>query len=84
MLEELEEEGAEISYNDPFIPQFIHEDIKYASVEITDKRLKEADIVLITTAHTQYDFENIADKAELIFDTRNGTKGIESDNIYKL
>lgn len=84
IIEILEKEGAEVIYNDPHIPEFEHTDKKYRSEDLTDELLQEVDAVLITTCHSLYDFENIVDKAQVIFDTRNATNGIESEKIFKL
>ena len=84
LIENLEKENADIIYNDPFIPEFEHKGKEYKSVELTDELLEEADAVLIATDHSAYDGKYIADKAEIVFDTRNVTKDVEADNIYKL
>ena len=84
VIDLLEKEGAEIIYNDPHISQFKHKKIEYNSVKLTDKILKEADATVIVTAHSAYNYQNIVDKSQIVFDTRNGTKGIEAENIFKL
>ncbi|ADL13619.1 nucleotide sugar dehydrogenase [Acetohalobium arabaticum] len=84
IIDELKEEGAEIMYNDPHIPEFEHQGVNYASQELTDELLEEADAVLIATAHSAYDYQKIVDKAQVVFDTRNGTEGIEADNVFRL
>ena len=84
LIEMLEEENADIIYNDPFIPEFKHKGKKYVSKELTDKLLNKVDAVLIATDHSVYDGEYIAEKADIVFDTRNVTKDIEADNVYKL
>lgn len=84
LIELLEQENADLIYNDPFIPQFKHKGKEYKSKEITDELLEEVDAVLIATDHSEYNAENIVEKSEIIFDTRNLTKGIDSDKVYKL
>lgn len=84
LIEILGEEGANIIYNDPYIPEFEHQGKRYKSVEITDKVLESADAVLIATNHSQYNQERIIAKSKVIFDTRNATDGIKSDKVYKL
>ena len=84
LIDNLNEENAEIIYNDPFIPEFEWNGNKYKSVELDDEIIKEADAVLIATNHSAYDIKNIVEKANIVFDTRNATKGIKADNIYKL
>jgi UDP-N-acetyl-D-glucosamine dehydrogenase len=38
---------------------------------------------VIVTDHTQYDYRAIVEKAQLVIDTRNATKGIEADNLVR-
>ncbi len=76
--------GCDFSYNDPFIPEIRVGENTLTSVELTDTALSEADIVVVATNHTCYDAAEIVEHANLIFDTRNLTKGIEKDKIYRL
>ncbi|MFC4077397.1 nucleotide sugar dehydrogenase [Salinithrix halophila] len=77
IIEKLEKYGAQITVNDPHIPGFVIGERTYESQEITPELLKGADLVLITTDHTAYDYQMIADHAKVIFDTRNALKGLE-------
>jgi len=84
LIELLEQENADLIYNDPHIPQFKHKGKEYKSKDLTDGLLEKVDAVLIATDHSEYNAENIVEKSEIIFDTRNLTKGIDSDKVYKL
>ena len=44
------------------------------SIKLTEKQLKETDLVLIATDHSDYDYDMIAKHAQLIVDTRNAVK----------
>lgn len=77
IVELLEEKGAIVSYNDPYvskIPKMRKYKIDKSSIELTEKILKDADCVLIATNHSSYDYEWILKKANLIVDTRNAIK----------
>jgi len=50
---------------------------------LTSELIQQADCVLLMTNHTAYDYADIADKAQLIIDTRNAFAGLEG-NIVKL
>ena len=81
LIEILEEKGAAVDYNDPFIPVMpkvrkYQYDMK--SVELTEKNLASYDAVLISTDHSQYDYDFIVEKAALVIDTRNATKEVNS------
>ncbi|WP_408955112.1 nucleotide sugar dehydrogenase [Natroniella sp. ANB-PHB2] len=84
LIDELEEGGAELIYNDPYIPEFEHQGVNYNSQEVTSELLEDVDAVLIATAHSDYDYQEIVDKAQIVFDTRNGTAGIKAENLYRL
>lgn len=85
VIEGLEKDGAIVSYNDPFIPSF-----KLCGKEFTsiswEQEIEKADIVLITTDHSSYDYEKIVQKAKLLYDTRNATKDVinNREKINKL
>jgi UDP-N-acetyl-D-glucosamine dehydrogenase len=74
------EKGAEVSYNDPWIPQ-LKPTRKYRftkqSVAIEPQVLADMDAVIIVTDHSAYDFPEIVKHARLIVDTRNATRGID-------
>lgn len=85
VLELLEKNGAEVIMNDPYISSFKHKKVEYVSVE-WEKVIDEADIVLITTDHSCYDYETIVKRAKLLYDTRNATKHVKNnrEKINKL
>lgn len=82
----LQNKEAKVSYNDPYVPQsYGHRDypgLELKSVALTEKMLKEFDAVIIATAHSDYDFEWIAENSSLIIDTRNAIKKKRS-NVVK-
>ena len=52
---------------------------------LTEQVLKEADLVMITTAHTNVDYDMVQKNAALIFDTKNAMKNIANrENIEVL
>jgi UDP-N-acetyl-D-glucosamine dehydrogenase len=84
IIELLQKEGAEVSYNDPYFP-FIGKGRKY---DLQMKRsglenLSEYDCVVIITDHSDYDFKKIVREAQLVVDTRNATKGIDSPKVVR-
>lgn len=78
VIENLEKYGAKVIYNDPYIPQFTNKKTKtsYRSIELNEENLAKADIIIITTMHTCYDYRFIEKHAKLIFDTKNAMKEI--------
>ena len=72
------EYGARVSYNDPYVPSASgyrdYPGLALKSTELTARRLKENDAVVIVTAHSAYDFDWITKNAALVIDTRNAVK----------
>ena len=75
IIEQLEKNGADIIVNDPYIPKFSHKGKEYVSANWKNE-IKNADMVMITTDHTCYDYEKIVAEASLLYDTRNATKHV--------
>jgi len=64
--------GGIISYNDPYIPHVkTNEGREYRSVDLTEDTLKNADVVVLTTNHKDFDVDFITKHAKLIVDLRN-------------
>ncbi len=84
IIELLQKRGAHVEYNDPFFPT-VGQGRKYA-LNMTSTPLDmipELDCVVIVTDHSQYDFSGIVEKAKLVVDTRNATKGIVAQNLVR-
>jgi len=84
IIELLRDKGAIVSYNDPFFPTVghgRHYDLNMTSAPLTN--LAQYDAVVIVTDHTSYDYNAIVDQSQLVIDTRNATKGIESPRIVR-
>ncbi|MDT9235084.1 nucleotide sugar dehydrogenase [Limnospira sp. PMC 917.15] len=77
VVELLLKDGVDISYYDPYIPEFSIGDHKLASVELTDDTIGAADLVLIATDHSQIDYVNLVEKAQLVLDTRGVTRHLD-------
>src|SRR5215208_3802318 len=80
----LERAGAEVSFYDAWTPVIDEPGLTAASIELTDDTLREADLVIITTNHSDVDYRRVVNFAHLILDTRNATRGIESEKITLL
>ncbi len=88
LIEILREKGAEVDYNDPYIPK-LPPTRKYKydmnSVELTAENISRYDLILLSTDHDDYDYKFIYDNAKLIVDTRNafGKQGIKGEKLFK-
>jgi len=84
VIELLQKEGAEVHYNDPYIP-FVGKGRKY-DLQMKSASLDEIssyDCVLIITDHSNYNYDEIVEKSQLVVDTRNATKGMTSPKIVR-
>lgn len=84
IIELLQKRGAHVEYNDPFFPS-VGQGRKYA-LNMTStplERVPEFDCVVIVTDHSQHDYAALVERAQLVVDTRNVTKGLDSPNIVR-
>jgi UDP-N-acetyl-D-glucosamine dehydrogenase len=82
IIELLREQGAEVSYNDPYFPTVgkgRHYDLQMTCAPLED--LGQYDCALIVTDHSDYDYPRIVRESQLVVDTRNATRGIKSPKI---
>lgn len=84
IIETLQKRGALVSYNDPYFPK-IGKGRKYNLQMqcVPLEALEQYDCVAIITDHSDYDYKNIVNEAQLIVDTRNATVGIRSPKIVR-
>ena len=84
IIELLQKDGAQVRYHDPYFP-FIGKGRKYdlqmKCAELQD--LGQYDCVVIVTDHSNYDYEEIVQQSQLVVDTRNATRGIQSTKIVR-
>ena len=84
IIELLREKGAVVSYNDPYFAKVgrgRHYDLNMINTPL--ENLGQYDAVLIVTDHSSYDYKAIVQQSQLVVDTRNATKGIDSPNIVR-
>lgn len=85
VIDILEKRNAVVSYNDPYIPEFKHSEKLYKSVEMSKETIASADIVILTTDHSDYDYNMIVENAKVVLDTRNAAKNVVNrEKIHKL
>ena len=83
LMDLLKERGALVSYHDPHIAKIMptreHEDwTGLDSVEWNQENISSQDCVIIATKHDACDFNQLAQWAPCIVDTRNAMEGIET------
>ncbi|WP_338449633.1 nucleotide sugar dehydrogenase [Niallia oryzisoli] len=86
VIEELEKEGAEVIYFDPYVPEYHeHGKVKKGESELTVELIESVDLVIVTAAHTIVDYDLVQQHAQEIFDTKNAMRNVKNrDNIELL
>lgn len=86
VIDKLCEVGAEVDFYDPWISEYRENGkIVKGLKEISPSVVGEYDLVMITTAHSNVDYEMVQKSAKVIFDTKNVTKNLScKDNIEVL
>ena len=86
IMELLTKKGAEVDYNDPYIPvikprreykQFVGKE----SVPL--EHINQYDITVVLTDHSVYDYGAIVERSEVVVDSRNACGKIKSAKIIK-
>ena len=86
LIESLKSLGASTDYHDEFVPEIPatreHKSLEgMKSVPLNEKTLKAYDAVLISTNHSYISYQDLANNALLILDTRNAMKNITGKAI---
>ena len=84
IIELLRDKGAVVAYNDPYFPTVghgRHYDLNMTNTPLDN--LGQYDAVVIVTDHSTYDYKAIVEQSQLVVDTRNATKGIDSPKIVR-
>jgi UDP-N-acetyl-D-glucosamine dehydrogenase len=84
IIELLRDKGADVAYNDPYfatVGRGRHYDLNMTNTSLDN--LAQYDAVVIVTDHSDYDYKAIVEQSQLVVDTRNATKGIDSPKIVR-
>jgi UDP-N-acetyl-D-glucosamine dehydrogenase len=86
VINEFEKVGSEVEYYDPFVSEYKeYGETKIGLKELSADILHKADLVVITTNHTQgVDYNFVQQNAKFVFDTKNAMKDIKNRNNIEL
>src|SRR3954454_768329 len=79
IIELIRNAGANVSYHDPYVPE-LHE-LGLSSQPLDPKAY---DAVVIVTAHSSIDYEQLVEDADVVVDLRNATRRARSKKVWKL
>ncbi|UCH66203.1 MAG: nucleotide sugar dehydrogenase [Ignavibacterium sp.] len=88
LIELFIERGARVDYTDPYIPS-LPKTRKYnfamKSIDLTTENIKNYDLLVLSTDHTNFDYKMIVHNAKAILDTRNAfaKNNLKSPTIFK-
>lgn len=71
----LQDKKADVAFHDPYVDTWHLDSGSLARVQDFDAAISEADVVVVLQPHEPYDFEDIASKAKVVFDTRGTIAG---------
>ncbi len=83
VIEELQKVGAEVRYYDPWVQEYRYRgEARKSEPEMTKQLLESSDLVMVTAAHTNVDYEFVQKHAKAVFDTKNAMKNVKNrENI---
>jgi len=79
----LRKRGARVTYTDPYVPQLKLDSLALESQDLMSSA-SAADCVVIITDHSKFDYRQLVASSNLVVDTRNALKGMESPKIVRL
>ena len=82
ILNQLEEAGADWIVADPHVKSFKLSETVSETVALDVELLESADLVLLATDHSSFDYEMIATHSPVLFDTRNALKNVTKPTKY--
>ncbi|KAB7707403.1 nucleotide sugar dehydrogenase [Bacillus aerolatus] len=84
ILGKLTQAGADWAVSDPHIEEFKLKGKIHETVNLTEELLEQADLTVIATNHSAFDYQTIMRKSQAIFDTRNTYSETEQSKYLKL
>ncbi|MEY8480580.1 nucleotide sugar dehydrogenase [Lachnospiraceae bacterium 48-21] len=86
VIEELMKNGAEVEYYDPRVSEYRYHEQTYHSIPALEAEIVSTyDLVIVTAAHSNVDYELVQRNAKAVFDTKNVMKFVRNrENIEVL
>ncbi|MFM8294331.1 MAG: nucleotide sugar dehydrogenase, partial [Microcystaceae cyanobacterium] len=79
LMERFLADGVSLSYHDPYVSEVVINQQSFQSMNLTDQVIQSADLVIITTDHSQIDYIHLICQAKAVFDTRGITRHLDCD-----
>lgn len=78
------ESGALVRYTDRFVSSVVAGGVKLEGVTFEEALVDGVDCAVITTAHSQIDYAEVARRVPVVVDTRNALKQSKADHVFRL
>lgn len=86
VIEILKNVGAIVSFYDPYVSMYKYKGILHQGEQtLTADSIEQSDLIVVTTAHTNVDYDFVQQHAKAVFDTKNAMKKVVNrENIEVL
>lgn len=85
VIDELEKVGADVDFYDPWIAEYRENGKTVRGIDgISPEVVAGYDLVMITTGHTNVDYQMVLDNAQAVFDTKNVTKSYNGNENLEI
>lgn len=86
VIETFKRYGSEVEFYDPYISSYKYKGYERVGLQnLTAEEVRRYDLLVVTTAHTNVDYEMVAENAIVVFDTKNVMNHIKArSNIVRL
>jgi UDP-N-acetyl-D-glucosamine dehydrogenase len=84
VLDRLAAKGAIVAYHDAFVPRCAIDGDELASLPLDEVTVGAHDLVVILTPHPGLDVHALVYAAQMVFDARGVTQGIDAPNVVRL
>lgn len=85
VIEEFEKKGSVIDFYDPFILECQYNGINKKGLNLVDwEILTNYDLVVVTTAHSNIDYDMVQKYSTIVFDTKNAMKNVSNRENIRL
>lgn len=79
VIDLLKSEGVNVCYFDPYIPEYSrHGKVFKGEKELSSALLAKMDLVIVTAAHSNVDYDFVQQHAKFVFDTKNAMKNVKN------
>ena len=79
VIDLLKSEGVNVRFFDSYIPEYTrHGKVFMGEKELSSALLAQMDLVIVTAAHSNVDYDFVQQHAKFVFDTKNAMKNVKN------